>query len=56
MKKDFKPIKFEDLGLTTEEMKKIAAGARVFLAPDEPDEPEEGDEPLVTPRPKRDTV
>lgn len=53
MKKDFKPIKFEDLGLTTEEMKKIAAGAREFLAPDEPDEPEDE---LVTPRPKRDTV
>lgn len=56
MSKDFKPIKFEDLGLSPEDMKKIAVGAALFmqLPPDEDDEVAE--EPLVTPRPKRDTV
>lgn len=55
MSRDFKPIKFEDLKLSPEDMAKIAVGAALFMQqPD--DEDEVAEEPLVTPRPKRDTV
>lgn len=37
MSERHKPITFEDLNLSTEDMEKIAAGARVFLAPEETD-------------------
>lgn len=32
---EFKPISLEDLDLSKDDMEKIAAGARVFLAPEE---------------------
>lgn len=53
MKKAFKPITMDDLKLSPEDMAKIAVGAALFMQlPDD----EEDEEPLVTPRPKRDTV
>lgn len=51
----FKPIRFEDLKLTPEEMKDIAKGAARFMVPP-PEDDEKAPEPLVTPRPKRDTI
>lgn len=35
---EFKPISLEDLDLSKDDMEKIAAGARVFLAPEEADD------------------
>lgn len=38
---EFKPISFEDLDLSKDDMEKIAAGARAFLSPEEPEEPDD---------------
>lgn len=51
----FKPIRFEDLKLTPEEMKNIAKGAARFMVPP-PEDDKKTPEPLVTKRVQRDTI